>query len=66
MAPDNLKELASAILHAEGRPRIDREVEGLIICMAEENRSWGYNRIVGALANLGYANYLFAPILCLV
>src|SRR5215475_11214937 len=24
-----------------GRPRIDREVEGLIIRMAEENRSWG-------------------------
>ena len=35
-----------------GRPRIDREVEGLIIRMAEENRSWGYDRIVGALANL--------------
>jgi putative transposase len=33
------------------RPRIDREVEGLIIRMAEENRSWGYDRIVGALAN---------------
>ena len=28
-----------------GRPRIDREVEGLIIRMAEENRSWGYDRI---------------------
>ena len=36
------------------RPRIDREVEGLIIRMAEENRSWGYDRIVGALANLGH------------
>jgi hypothetical protein len=22
--------------------------------MAEENRSWGYDRIVGALANLGH------------
>jgi putative transposase len=22
--------------------------------MAQDNRSWGYNRIVGALANLGY------------
>jgi len=22
--------------------------------MAQENRSWGYDRIVGALANLGY------------
>jgi putative transposase len=37
-----------------GRPRIDREVEGVIIRMAEENRSWGYDRIVGALANLGH------------
>jgi hypothetical protein len=34
-----------------GRPRIDREVERLIIRMAEENRSWGYDRIVGALPN---------------
>jgi putative transposase len=37
-----------------GRPRIKREVEELIIRMAKENRSWGYDRIVGALANLGY------------
>ena len=36
-----------------GRPRINREVEELIVRMAEENRSWGYDRIVGALANLG-------------
>jgi hypothetical protein len=37
-----------------GRPPIDKEVEGLIVQMAEENRSWGYDRIVGALANLAY------------
>src|SRR6202162_3876525 len=37
-----------------GRPRIDREVEELIVRMAKENRSWGYDRIVGALANLGH------------
>src|ERR1700716_4233420 len=37
-----------------GRPRIKREVEQLIIRMASENRDWGYDRIVGALANLGY------------
>jgi hypothetical protein len=35
-----------------GRPRINREVEELIVRMAEENRSWGYDRIVGALAEL--------------
>src|SRR5258705_1908433 len=39
---------------APGRPRIDREVEQLIVRMAEENRSRGYDRIVGALANLGH------------
>src|SRR3982074_857543 len=39
---------------APGRPRIDGEVEQLIVRMAEENRSWGYDRIVGALANLGH------------
>jgi hypothetical protein len=37
-----------------GRPRINREVEQLIVRMAIENRDWGYDRIVGALANLGY------------
>jgi transposase InsO family protein len=37
-----------------GRPRIDEELEALVIRMAQENRSWGYDRIVGALANLGY------------
>jgi putative transposase len=37
-----------------GRPPIDREVEELIVRMAEDNRCWGCDRIVGALANLGY------------
>ena len=37
-----------------GRPRIDKEIEALVVRMAQENRSWGYDRIVGALANLGY------------
>jgi hypothetical protein len=35
-----------------GRPRIEREVEQLIVRMAKENRDWGYDRIAGALANL--------------
>jgi putative transposase len=39
---------------APGRPTIDQEVEALVVRMATENRSWGYDRIVGALANLGY------------
>jgi transposase InsO family protein len=37
-----------------GRPCIDKELEALVVRMAQENRSWGYDRIVGALANLGY------------
>ena len=37
-----------------GRPRVDKIIEGLIVRMAEENLSWGYDRIVGSLANLGY------------
>src|SRR5215831_9241213 len=39
---------------ALGRPRIDKALETLVVRMAQENRSWGYDRIVGALANLGY------------
>ena len=30
------------------------EVERLILKFARENRSWGYDRIAGALENLGY------------
>ena len=37
-----------------GRPAIDQELEALVVRMAQENRSWGYDRIAGALANLGY------------
>ena len=37
-----------------GRPRIAEEIEQLVIRMAEENPSWGYRRIQGALGNLGH------------
>jgi hypothetical protein len=37
-----------------GRPKVDPELEALSVRMAREHRSWGYDRIVGALANLGY------------
>ena len=36
------------------RPKVDPELEALVARMAQENRAWGYDRIVGALANLGY------------
>jgi putative transposase len=39
---------------APGRPKIDPELEALVVRMAQENRSWGYDRIAGALAHLGY------------
>jgi hypothetical protein len=32
-----------------------QEIEDLVVRIARENRSWGYDQIVGALANLGYA-----------
>jgi putative transposase len=38
-----------------GRPRVDEETERLVVQMARENPSWGYDRIVGALANLGHS-----------
>jgi putative transposase len=37
-----------------GRPRIGPELEALIVKMAEENSGWGYDRIMGAVANLGH------------
>src|SRR5436853_50310 len=37
-----------------GRPRTRKEWQDLIVRMAEENRTWGYRRIQGAITNLGY------------
>jgi transposase len=37
-----------------GRPRVDAAVEQLVVKLARENSSWGYDRIVGALANVGH------------
>jgi putative transposase len=37
-----------------GRPLVDVEMERLVVRMARENPSWGYDRIRGAMANLGY------------
>lgn len=37
-----------------GQPRTRQEVVDLIFRMAKENEGWGYDRIQGALQNLGY------------
>ena len=37
-----------------GRPKTLEEISELVIRMAEENRTWGYRRIQGAIANLGH------------
>src|SRR5262249_43941915 len=38
-----------------GRPPTSTEISNLVVRMAEENRSWGYRRIQGALTNLGHS-----------
>jgi hypothetical protein len=40
--------------HFPGRPRINEEIEQGVARMAKENSDWGYDRIVGAMANIGY------------
>jgi len=37
-----------------GRPRIDRELESLVVRLAQENDDFGYDRIQGELEKLGY------------
>ena len=45
----------SACRRSVGRPRIEKTIEDLMVRMAQENPSWGYDRMVGALANLGHS-----------
>ena len=37
-----------------GRPRVKQEIVDLVLRLARENASWGYDRIQGGLANLGH------------
>jgi transposase InsO family protein len=39
---------------SSGRPPVAQEIVQLVLRMAKENPSWGYDRIQGALANLGH------------
>jgi putative transposase len=43
-----------AITDSIGRPPVNPELENLVVKMFQENPSWGSNRIVGALDNLGF------------
>src|SRR5215813_6955057 len=42
-------------LRTPGRPLTSIELSSLVLRMAEENHSWGYRRIQGALSNLGHS-----------
>ena len=44
----------SGYRQSPGRPPVSAEVETLILKFARANRSWGYERISGALKNLGH------------
>jgi putative transposase len=37
-----------------GRPPLETAVEKLVVQLAKDNAGWGYDRIAGALANLGH------------
>ncbi len=41
-------------LKRPGRPPVSEEIVALVLRMAGENASWGYDKIQGALDNLGY------------
>lgn len=44
----------SKFRRALGRPPVTEEIERLVVRIARENPSWGYDRIKGAMINLGY------------
>jgi len=35
-------------------PELTMKLNSYVVCMDKENSDWGYDRIVGAMANLGY------------
>jgi transposase InsO family protein len=45
---------SSKVKRKVGRPKIDVEIEQLVLKFSGENKTWGYDRIAGAIKNLGY------------
>ena len=48
------KRYDGSVRRGTGRPPVSAEIRALIVQMATANRSWGYTRIQGALANLDH------------
>ena len=48
------KKFDGSAKRGHGRPRVMREIEELVVRLATENRTWGYDRIAGALEHLGH------------
>ena len=45
---------SSKVSRQPGRPKTEKEIEQLVLKMAREKSGWGYDRIAGAISNLGY------------
>ena len=45
---------SSKVKRKPGHPKVDVEIEQLVLKFVKENRSWGYGRITGTIRNLGY------------
>src|SRR5688572_5171778 len=48
------KKYDGSAFRSAGRTPTAKEIATLVVRMAEDNRTWGYRRIQGALANLGH------------
>jgi len=46
-----------------GRPPMGREITELIVRVARENSGWGYDRIAGAVENLGHHDFFTVEVL---
>ena len=45
---------SSKVKRKVGRPKVDVEIEQFVMKFSRENKTWGYDRIAGAIKNLGY------------